>query len=289
MFERLRGLLRQNSETIELSDNELPLSPEFSQPIVMQADNVTAHYGGFCAVANVDMPIHYQKITTLIGASGCGKSTFLNTLNRMHEQKKGGKISGQVTLRGRNIYEKKVDPIEIRKRVGMVFQKPNPFPKSIFDNVAFGVRLLGIKDKDTLQTIVETSLQRVHLWDEVKDDLKKQATKLSGGQQQRLCIARAIAVEPEVLLMDEPTSALDPISSAAIEELVKELCEEHKQTVVIVTHNMPQAQRVGNFTGFFNAPGNGVPGKLVEFNETDALFTNPQQQVTADYISGKFG
>ena len=221
------------------------------------------------------------SILILSGPSGCGKSTFLRCLNRMNDLIPTVKIDGEITLDGKNIYDKDVDVVELRKRVGMVFQKPNPFPMSIYDNVAYGPRIHGIKDKKTLDEIVEWALKKAALWDEVKDNLKKSALGLSGGQQQRLCIARTIAVKPEVILMDEPTSALDPISTLKIEELMVELAKDY--TIVVVTHNMQQASRVSDYTAFF------LMGKLIEFGETEQIFLNPQKKETDDYISGRFG
>ncbi|KYO66698.1 Phosphate import ATP-binding protein PstB 3 [Thermovenabulum gondwanense] len=227
------------------------------------------------------MTIKDKKVTALIGPSGCGKSTFLRTLNRMNDLIEGSRVSGKIILDGRNIYEPGVDVVELRKKVGMVFQKPNPFPMSIYDNVAYGPRIHGIKDKTKLDEIVEKSLKAAALWDEVKDRLKSSALGLSGGQQQRLCIARVLAVEPDVILMDEPCSALDPISTMKIEELIIDLKE--KYTIVIVTHNMQQAGRVSDFTAFF------LNGELVEYGITEEVFYNPKNKKTEDYITGRFG
>ena len=247
----------------------------------MEAKNLNLWYGEKQALFNINMPIYENKITALIGPSGCGKSTFLRCLNRMNDLIKGVRIEGEVLLDGKNIYDKDVDVVELRKRVGMVFQKPNPFPMSIYDNVAYGPRIHGIKDKKELDKIVEWALKKAALWDEVKDNLDKSALSLSGGQQQRLCIARTIAVKPEVILMDEPTSALDPISTLKIEELMVELAKDY--TIVVVTHNMQQASRVSDYTAFF------LMGKLIEFGETEQIFLNPQKKETDDYISGRFG
>ncbi|WP_026895179.1 phosphate ABC transporter ATP-binding protein PstB [Clostridiisalibacter paucivorans] len=237
-------------------------------------------YGDFQALKNINIDIDKNKITALIGPSGCGKSTFLKTLNRMNDLVEGVKITGDVLIDGHDIY-KNIDVIKLRKRVGMVFQKPNPFPMSIYDNIAYGPRAHGIKRKSVLDEIVEKSLRDAAIWDEVKDRLKKNALGMSGGQQQRLCIARALAVEPDVLLMDEPTSALDPIATARIEELTEELKE--KYTIVIVTHSMQQAGRISDNTAFF------LLGELIEFSETAKIFSNPSDKRTEDYITGRFG
>ncbi|MBA2846993.1 phosphate transport system ATP-binding protein [Methanococcus maripaludis] len=249
--------------------------------IKMNSKDVNFWYGEKKALNDINLPIYENKITALIGPSGCGKSTFLRCLNRMNDLISGVKITGEITLDEKNIYDKDVDVVELRKRVGMVFQKPNPFPMSIYDNIAYGPRIHGIKDKKQLDEIVEWALKKSALWDDVKDDLKKSALKLSGGQQQRLCIARTIAVKPDVILMDEPCSALDPISTLKIEDLMVELKKEY--TIVIVTHNMQQASRVSDYTGFF------MLGDLVEFNKTDKLFVEPENKKTEDYISGRFG
>ncbi len=239
------------------------------------------HYGTNHALKDVDMNIKERSITAFIGPSGCGKSTFLKTLNRMNDLIPGVKIEGLVTLDGEDIYDPRVDTTLLRKKIGMVFQQPNPFPMSIYDNVAYGPRIHGIKSKTKLDEIVEESLRGAALFDEVKDRLKKSALGLSGGQQQRLCIARALAVEPEILLMDEPTSALDPISTLKIEDLMSDLKE--KYTVAIVTHNMQQAARISDYTAFF------LVGEVVEFAATDTLFTRPEDKRTEDYITGRFG
>lgn len=247
----------------------------------MDAKNVNLWYGEKQALKDINLPIYEKKITALIGPSGCGKSTFLRCLNRMNDLIPTVKIEGEILLDGKNIYDKDVDVVELRKRVGMVFQKPNPFPMSIYDNVAYGPRIHGITDKKTLDEIVEWALKKAALWEEVNDDLKKSALGLSGGQQQRLCIARTIAVKPEVILMDEPTSALDPISTLKIEDLMAELKKDY--TIVIVTHNMQQASRISDYTGFF------LMGKLVEFGKTKKIFLEPEKKETEDYISGRFG
>lgn len=243
--------------------------------------NMDLFYGEFQALHNVNLEIPKNQITAFIGPSGCGKSTLIKSLNRMNDLIEGCKIEGSILLDEENIYKKDFDVNELRKKVGMVFQQPNPFPMSIYDNIAYGPRTHGIKDKKALDALVEKSLRGAAIWEEVKNDLKKNALSLSGGQQQRICIARALAVEPEILLMDEPTSALDPISTAKIEELVTVLKENY--TIVMVTHNMQQASRVSDRTAFF------LNGKIIETGETRKIFTNPQQKQTEDYISGRFG
>lgn len=242
--------------------------------------NLNLHYGQFHALKNISIDIEANRITALIGPSGCGKSTFLKTLNRMNDLVDGVRIDGTVKLDGVDIF-KDMDAIELRKRVGMVFQQPNPFPKSVYDNVAYGPRINGIKDRKRLDEIVEKSLREAAIWDELKDRLHKSALGLSGGQQQRLCIARTLAVEPEVILMDEPTSALDPISTSRIEDLAMEL--KNNYTIVIVTHNMQQASRISDNTAFF------LLGELVEYNTTEKLFSIPSDKRTEDYITGRFG
>jgi phosphate transport system ATP-binding protein len=256
--------------------------------------HVNIYYGSKLAVQDVNLTIEHRKITAFIGPSGCGKSTVLRAINRMNDLIPGARVEGEILFHGDNLYAPGVDPVEVRRRIGMVFQKPNPFPKSIFDNVAYGPRLLGINDKEALQEIVELSLKQAALWDEVKGDLKKSGLALSGGQQQRLCIARTIAVEPEIILMDEPCSALDPISTQRIEELMRELVSQY--TIIIVTHNMQQATRVSDYTGFYSIrkeeESGGAEkrwGELVEFGATQQLFEQPTKQETADYISGRFG
>jgi phosphate transport system ATP-binding protein len=255
----------------------------------IDVSDLDIYYGSFLAVQGVTVAIEPRSITALIGPSGCGKSTFLRALNRMHEVVPGARVEGKVVLDGQDLYGADVDPVDVRRQIGMVFQRPNPFPTmSIYDNVVAGVRLNGGKRRRAeLDDLVERSLQGANLWTEVKDRLNRPGAGLSGGQQQRLCIARAIAVEPEVLLMDEPCSALDPISTLAIEDLMTEL--KQRFTIVIVTHNMQQAARVSESTGFFNLAGVGQPGRLVEFNPTEKIFSNPEQQATEDYISGRFG
>ncbi|CAN7307923.1 phosphate ABC transporter ATP-binding protein PstB [Knoellia sp. LjRoot47] len=246
------------------------------------------YYGDFKAVEGVTLTVEPRSVTAFIGPSGCGKSTVLRTLNRMHEVIPGGRVDGKVTLDDQDLYASSMDPVAVRRTVGMVFQRPNPFPTmSIRDNVAAGLKLNGMKNKKQLDEVVERSLKGANLWNEVKDRLDKPGAGLSGGQQQRLCIARAIAVDPQVLLMDEPCSALDPISTLAIEDLINELKSQY--TVVIVTHNMQQAARVSDQTAFFNLKATGQPGRLVEVDDTQRIFSNPTQKATEDYISGRFG
>ena len=254
----------------------------------IDVEDLDVYYGSFKAVSGVSLVVEPRTVTAFIGPSGCGKSTVLRTLNRMHEVIPGAYATGKVALDGVDLYGQGVDPVAVRRLVGMVFQRPNPFPSmSIYDNVASGLKLNGARDKSTLDEAVETSLRGSNLWNEVKDRLSKAGTSLSGGQQQRLCIARAIAVKPEVLLMDEPCSALDPISTLAIEDLIGELKEQY--TVVIVTHNMQQASRVSDRTAFFNLEAQGLPGQLVEIDDTETIFSNPTKKATEDYITGRFG
>lgn len=247
----------------------------------LEANNINFYYGDFQALKNINMTIEQNTVTAFIGPSGCGKSTFLRLFNRMNDLIPDTHLTGECLIGGQNIYDKNVTVDELRKKVGMVFQKPNPFPKSIFENVAYGLRVNGINDKTTVTETVEKSLKQAALWDEVKDKLKKSAYELSGGQQQRLCIARALAISPSVILMDEPASALDPISTSKIEELIFEL--KNSYTVVIVTHNMQQAARVSDKTGFF------MLGELIEFDDTKKIFLNPQKEQTQNYITGRFG
>ena len=249
--------------------------------VKMSVKDLDLYYGQKQALKNINMDIHSNAITALIGPSGCGKSTFLKTLNRMNDLIDNVRITGQVTLDGEEIFDKNMDVTMLRKRVGMVFQQPNPFPMSVYDNIAYGPRVHGIKSKAKLDEIVEESLRGAAIWDEVKDNLKKSALRLSGGQQQRICIARALATKPEVILMDEPTSALDPISTTKIEDLMEELKRQY--TVVVVTHNMQQAVRVSDYTAFF------LVGDMVEYGETKELFTYPKDKRTEDYITGRFG
>ncbi len=247
----------------------------------IKVEHLNLHFGSHHVLKDINMEIKSNAVTALIGPSGCGKSTFLKTLNRMQDLVSTVKIDGFVAIDGKDIYAKDVDPTLLRKKVGMVFQQPNPFPMSIYDNVAYGPRIHGIKDKKTLDAIVEKSLKDAAIWEEVKDRLKKSALGLSGGQQQRLCIARALAVEPEILLMDEPTSALDPISTTKIEDLMESL--KQKYTVIIVTHNMQQAARISDETAFF------LVGEMVEFGDTDTIFSNPKDARTEAYVTGRFG
>ena len=255
----------------------------------IEVSDLSIYYNNFLAVEGVNISIEPRSITAFIGPSGCGKSTFLRTLNRMHEVIPGGRVEGKVVMDGQDLYGEDVDPVDVRRQIGMVFQRPNPFPTmSIYGNVAAGIRLNNTKmKKSDLDDLVERSLKGANLWNEVKDRLDRPGAGLSGGQQQRLCIARAIAIEPDVLLMDEPASALDPISTLAIEDLMHELKERF--TIVIVTHNMQQAARVSESTGFFNLNGIGQPGRLIEFNSTEKIFGNPDVKATEDYISGRFG
>jgi phosphate transport system ATP-binding protein len=272
-------------ESVKMSDITAPpaapteVRPEVASRPKLQAVNLNFFYGAFHALHNISLQIPEKRITALIGPSGCGKSTFLRTLNRINETVKGARYEGQVLLDGENVLD--VDVTKLRRRVGMVFQRPNPFPKSIFDNIAYGVKVNGLKAGRSLNDIVEHSLKRAALWDEVKDKLHQSAYGLSGGQQQRLCIARALAVDPEVLLLDEPCSALDPIATSKIEDLLFTLRDQCTQ--VIVTHNMQQAARVAEFTGFF------LLGNLIEFDKTEIIFKRPSKRETEDYITGRFG
>lgn len=243
--------------------------------------NLNLYYGNMQALKDINLEIKQQQITALIGPSGCGKSTFLRTLNRMNDLIEGVRVEGKILLDGQDIYRPEEDVVHLRKKVGMVFQRPNPFPMSIYDNIAYGPRIHGLKDKKKLDQIVEKSLKAAALWDEIKDRLNRSALSLSGGQQQRLCVARLLAVEPDVLLMDEPTSALDPISTIKVEELIREL--KNQYSIVIVTHNMQQAARVSDTTGFF------LSGELVEYGDTEGIFTMPRDKRTEDYITGRFG
>jgi phosphate transport system ATP-binding protein len=268
-----------------MAQPETPQSPVEQQgqnrPIAISAKNVSAWYGSKLAVSGISMEIAAHAVTALIGPSGCGKSTYIRCFNRMHEFAPNARVEGTILLEGNDIYASGVDPARVRQRVGMVFQKPNPFPKSIFDNVAYGLRINGLKDRQRIPELVEKSLRQAALWEEVKDRLRDNAFSLSGGQQQRLCIARALAVKPEVILFDEPCSAIDPIATAKIEELIFALKEQY--TVVIVTHNMQQAARVSDFTAFL------MLGELVEFDKTDKIFTAPSNKLTEDYVTGRFG
>jgi len=247
----------------------------------IETRNLNFYYGAKQALKNINIICAENRVTAIIGPSGCGKSTFVRVLNRMNDVISGIRVEGEIFLDGEDILSPKVDVVELRRRVGMVFQKPNPFPKSIYDNVAYGLRINGLKDRIRVEQVVEKSLRQAALWDEVKDRLRENAFTLSGGQQQRLCIARALAVEPEVMLFDEPCSAIDPIATAKIEELIQHLKQTY--TIVIVTHNMQQAARVSDYTAFM------MLGELVEFDRTEKIFTNPSQKLTEDYITGRFG
>jgi phosphate transport system ATP-binding protein len=255
-----------------------------SKNIKMRVQDLSVFYGNFQALRDITMDIPIHQVTAVIGPSGCGKSTFIRAFNRMNDLIPTSHAEGEIFMDGQDLYE--IDVVELRKRVGMVFQRPNPFPKTIFDNVAYGPRVHGLRDRVKLAEIVERSLRDAALWDEVKDDLNKSGIALSGGQQQRLCIARALAVEPEVILMDEPASALDPIATLRIEELIRTLKENY--TIVIVTHNMQQAARVSDYTAFFNMEEDRA-GYLVEYGPTKQIFTNPREKLTEDYITGRFG
>jgi phosphate transport system ATP-binding protein len=250
----------------------------------IEVNRFNVFYGDFQALKDVTVDIPMNRITAIIGPSGCGKSTFLRSFNRMNDLIPDTRHIGEIEMDGEDLFE--IDPVELRRKIGMVFQRPNPFPKTIFDNVAYGPRAHGLRDREKIEEIVEDSLKAAVLWDEVKDDLDKSALALSGGQQQRLCIARALAIEPEVILMDEPASALDPIATLRIEELIRLLSENY--TIVIVTHNMQQAGRVSDFTAFFNMEEDRA-GYLVEYGPTSDLFTNPKEKLTEDYITGRFG
>jgi phosphate transport system ATP-binding protein len=280
--QRLSGVSKDQREVRQKDDGA---SPGEAPTLGMKIEDLSAFYGSFKAVSDVSIDIQANKVTALIGPSGCGKSTFIRCLNRMHEVIPGARAEGHVMLGDQDIYAKTSDPVVIRRRVGMVFQKPNPFSKSIYENVAWGARINGYKGN--MDELVERSLKHAALWDEVKDRLKESGHGLSGGQQQRLCIARTLAVEPEVILMDEPASALDPVSTQKIEDTMEQLKQEY--TVVIVTHNMQQAARISDFTGFFYIENMGDPGRLWEFDETEKMFSNPDRKETEDYVTGRFG
>ena len=261
---------------------------EAAREVVFSTTDLAVYYGAFRAVRDINLPILKNEITALIGPSGCGKTTFLRCLNRMNDLIEGARVEGKLLYHGVDLYDEQVDPVEVRRRIGMVFQKPNPFPKSIYDNIAFGPKIAGYKGN--MDELVEESLHRAALWDEVKDKLKESGMALSGGQQQRLCIARAIATKPDVILMDEPCSALDPIATAKIEDLMQELVADY--TIVIVTHNMQQAARVSDRTAFFTVDvheDGSRTGTIVEFDRTETIFTNPSDQRTEDYVTGRFG
>ena len=271
--------------TMETVTTQIPLDniidPSLKKKAKIEVKDVKVWYDDFNAIKGIDMSIRPNTVTAFIGPSGCGKSTFLRLFNRMNDYVDGFRMEGKIKVNCNDIYKKKVNVEELRKEIGMVFQKPNPFPKSIFENVAYGLKIQGITDKKLIEERVIDCLKQVALWDEVKDDLKKSALALSGGQQQRLCIARTLAVQPSIILMDEPTSALDPISTAKVEELIFKLKE--KYTIVIVTHNMQQASRISDYTAFFYL------GELIEYNKTKTIFTNPEKQQTENYITGRFG
>jgi phosphate transport system ATP-binding protein len=277
------------SPEITLSTAPPQGAPATDREVVFDVEGLTVAYAGVPALADVSLRIHRNEVTAFIGPSGCGKSTFIRCFNRMNDLIPGAKVQGSVLYHGQDLYARDVDSVEIRRRIGMVFQKPNPFPKSIYDNIAFGPRVLGMKG--SLDERIERALRRAALWDEVKDRLKDGALGLSGGQQQRLCIARALAVEPDVILMDEPASALDPISTTRIEDLMHELKRDY--TIVIVTHNMQQAARVADMTAFFSVlvddDGSGRRGILVEYDSTTKIFTTPSDKRTEDYVTGRFG
>ncbi len=255
-----------------------------NQDVIIQVQDLSIFYGAFRAVKNVDLDIQRNKITAIIGPSGCGKSTVLRSFNRMNDFVQGAHIAGKILFHGQDIYDPVIDPVQVRQMIGMVFQRPNPFPKSIYENIAWGARINGYKGN--LDDLVESSLQSAALWDEVKNDLKKSALALSGGQQQRLCIARALAVKPEIILMDEPCSALDPIATLKIEDLMRVLSE--KYTIIIVTHNMQQAARASDYTAFFTMDDDRA-GLMVEYGDTSQIFTRPRDKRTEDYITGRFG
>ena len=256
-----------------------------STNIAVQAKDVSVYYGDFRAVKNINLDVARNKITAFIGPSGCGKSTLLRAFNRMNDLIPISRMDGEIVYRGKNLYDADVDPVEVRRRIGMVFQKPNPFPKSIYENIAWGARINGYKGN--MDELVESSLRSAAIWDEVKDKLDQSGLSLSGGQQQRLCIARTVAVKPEIILMDEPCSALDPIATLKIEELMRQLQEQY--TIIIVTHNMQQAARSSDYTAFLNMDTTDRSGYMVEFSETSEMFTNPQNQQTEEYITGRFG
>jgi phosphate transport system ATP-binding protein len=280
--QRLSGVSK-NQREVRQRDDGAP--PGEAPTLGMKIEDLSAFYGSFKALTDVSLDIRANKVTALIGPSGCGKSTFIRCLNRMHEVIPGARAEGHVMLGDQDIYAKTSDPVVIRRRIGMVFQKPNPFSKSIYENVAWGARINGYRGN--MDELVERSLKHAALWDEVKDRLKESGHGLSGGQQQRLCIARTLAVEPEVILMDEPASALDPVSTQKIEDTMEQLKQEY--TVVIVTHNMQQAARISDFTGFFFIENMGDPGRLWEFDETEKMFSNPDRKETEDYVTGRFG
>jgi phosphate transport system ATP-binding protein len=284
ILRRPRG--RHNEGQQELVSMAQPLAHPQQAKHVLETKGLGIYYGDFQAVTNVNIPIRRHKITAIIGPSGCGKSTLLRAFNRMNELSPGTRIEGEVLFEGENLYDPAVDPVEVRYRIGMVFQKPNPFPKSVYENIAWGARIHGFRGK--MDDLVESCLRQAALWDEVKDKLKQSGLALSGGQQQRLCIARALAVQPEVILMDEPASALDPIATLKIEELMQELKTNY--TIVIVTHNMQQAARASDYTAMMMLTDNQTrSGTVIEYDDTKVMFTNPKDKRTEDYVTGRFG
>jgi phosphate transport system ATP-binding protein len=280
---------QEGAAGVAAQEKPAPGAPRMPRDVIFDVDDINVYYGEHKAIRNVTLDLHLNEITALIGPSGCGKSTFIRCLNRMNDLIPTARVDGKIVYHGEDLYASNIDPVQVRKRIGMVFQKPNPFPKSIYDNIAFGPRVMGMKGD--MDEIVERALRRGALWDEVKDRMKTNAFGMSGGQQQRLCIARALATDPDVLLMDEPCSALDPISTGRIEDLMMELKQEY--SIVIVTHNMQQAARVSDMTAFFTVElhdeGRYRTGAVVEFGETDKIFTNPDDKRTEDYVTGKFG
>lgn len=280
---------KQHTQQNEEREQKIHTESLQDKQTVFNIENANIYYGDFLAVRDVFMEIPEKEVTAFIGPSGCGKSTLLRCFNRLNDLIEGFHLEGSINYYDRNLYDKKIDPVEVRRRIGMVFQQPNPFPKSIYNNIAYGPRVLGLK-VDDMDELVERSLRRAALWDEVKDKLNANGLSLSGGQQQRLCIARGIATEPDVILMDEPCSSLDPISTLKIEDLIHDLTQEY--TIIIVTHNMQQASRVADYTAFFNAEAGDAgkrSGYLVEFGQTEQIFQNPQQEATQRYVGGKFG
>jgi phosphate transport system ATP-binding protein len=273
---------------IQIQTKSRPAEPaDAEKSLKMRTEKLAVYYREFKAITDVDLPIYAQKITAIIGPSGCGKSTLLRALNRMNDLVSGSHAEGQVYLDDQPLYAANVDVVDVRRRIGMVFQRPNPFPKSIYDNVAYGPRLYGLRKRGELDALVEKALRQAALWDEVKDKMHQSGLSLSGGQQQRLCIARAIAVQPEVILMDEPAAALDPISTLRIEELMHDIVKEY--TIVIVTHNMQQAARVSDFTAMMMLKDKTRSGTVIEFGDTHVMFTNPKDKHTEDYVTGRFG
>lgn len=282
MIQLLNSKDAGNNKSYKISDQaDVNSDAQYNGYCEVRVENLNFYYGSKQALFNVNIEVKEKGVAALIGPSGCGKSTFLRVLNRMNDLIPGTRLEGDVIIHGQDIYDPDTDVVKLRKKVGMVFQQPNPFPKSIYDNVAYGPRIDGLKKKEKLNIIVEESLKGAALWDEVKDRLQEPALALSGGQQQRLCIARALAVQPRILLMDEPTSAIDPIATQRIEDLIRELCNDY--TIIIVTHNMQQAARISDKTGFF------LQGEMVEWGKTSQLFTKPEDQRTEDYITGRFG